>query len=783
MAPQASLLIGKVCGTTECLDSDMLAGMEWAAPRAKVVNMSLGGPDTPGIDPIEEAVNTLTAQTGTLFVIAAGNDGRDNYVSSPASADDALAVGAVDKQDQLAAFSNRGPRVGDGAIKPDITAPGVDIVAALAKDSAYPEYSPGYTQLSGTSMATPHVAGAAALLAQQHPEWTAPRLKAALMASAKPNPALNVFAQGAGRVDVARAITQAAYAEPASLWLGSQPWPADDDQPVSRTVTLHNDGPAPLTFDLAAQVTGPSGAAAPAGMFTANPSRVTVPAGGSADTTLTADTRVASVGGMFTGALVGTAGGVSVRIPVAAEKGFESRNLTINYLDRSGASTIVSPGDGSTTLLVWPTFTLSGDASITMDARRGAPISVSVPRKSARSTLATSGYRRVTPSGYGLNDMIRGTDFGKLYTAQLGGELGENAGTLTGNVYSGWAEPGPAGDFAGTPYEYRLAWFTPDKLPTGFTHVVQPSELATVRHEFHTDGGDRSGVLQQASFPPEGGVAPLVNIRFAVPGSRTVYYTTQDQQWRFTYSQLVKDSCSDTAQQYAEPRTLQAGRRYTRQWENGPLGFNLNAQSYAERMGNTLRFNVPPFADQDPSDTGYSLLDTGTTSFSRDGVQVVDLPTYFYDARGPVPPAESTYRLETTVDRSSGFDTSTVIHAAWTFRSAQVATDKWYPMPLLGLRFLPRLDPDNAAPGGRVVQVPLVVTRKDGGTGLSALAVEVSYDDGKSWRTVHALPAGPDRWLLSLTRPSGPAPYISLRATATDKTGSTAEYSVLRAFH
>jgi len=821
VAPQASLLIGKVCGTTECFDSDMLAGMEWAAPRAKVINMSLGGPDTPGVDPLEEAVNTLTAQTGALFVIAAGNDGRDSYVSSPASADAALAVGAVDKQDQLAGFSNRGPRVGDGAVKPDITAPGVDIVAALSKDSAYPEYAPGYTQLSGTSMATPHVAGAAALLAQQHPEWTAPRLKAALMASAKPNPALDVFAQGAGRVDVAKAITQAAYAEPASMWLGSQPWPPADDQPVSRVVTLHNDGPAPLTFDLAAQATGPAGAAAPAGLLTANPSRVTVPAGGTADTMLTADTRVDSVSGMFTGALIGTAGSVSVRVPFAVEKGFESRTLTIEHLDRAGApaasystfvlgvdadtfaapfnasgtagvrlrvgryfiaSTIVSPGDGSTTMLVWPTFTLGGDATITLDARRGAPISVSVPRKSARSTLATSGYRRITPSGYGLDDMIRGTDFGKLYTAQVGGELGPDAGALIGNVYSGWAEPGPAGDFADTPYEYRLAWFTPNKLPTGFARAVKQGELATVRHEFHTEGGERGGVLQQASFPPEGGQAPLVNIQFAVPGSRTVYYTTQGQQWRFTYYQLVKNSWNDTAQQYAEPQTLRAGRSYARQWENGPLGFNLNTESFAQRMGNTLRFNVPPFSDQNPSDTGYSLLDTGATSFSRDGVKVVDLPTYFYDASGPLPPTESTYRLETTVDRSTGYDTSTVIHAAWTFRSAQVAADRWYPVSLLSLRFLPKLELDNAAVG-RAFTVPLAVTHQDGGTGLSALGVEASYDDGKTWRPVRATPAGPDRWQLSLPRPGGAAArYISLRATATDNSGNTAEYSVLRAY-
>ncbi|MFD1326230.1 S8 family serine peptidase, partial [Micromonospora sonneratiae] len=77
VAPDATLFSGKVCESTFCTDSAILAGMQWAAveKRATVVNLSLGGMDTPEIDPLEQAVNTLTAQTGTLFVIAAGNDG------------------------------------------------------------------------------------------------------------------------------------------------------------------------------------------------------------------------------------------------------------------------------------------------------------------------------------------------------------------------------------------------------------------------------------------------------------------------------------------------------------------------------------------------------------------------------------------------------------------------------------------------------------------------------------------------------------------------------------
>ena len=214
VAPGTKLYSAKVCLLDGCEESWILAGMQWAVEthHAKVVNMSLGGYDTPGVDPLEQGVQTLTAQFGTLFVVAAGNNGTDGSVGSPATADDALAVGAVTKAEQLADFSSRGPRVGDNAIKPEITAPGVDIVAARAKEGVLgtPTGPDGrYVSLNGTSMATPHVAGAAAILAQQHPDWKPGQLKAALMAAAKPNPAIGVYGQApAGSTSPARSASR-----------------------------------------------------------------------------------------------------------------------------------------------------------------------------------------------------------------------------------------------------------------------------------------------------------------------------------------------------------------------------------------------------------------------------------------------------------------------------------------------------------------------------------------------------------------------------------------------
>ncbi|MFC7583854.1 S8 family serine peptidase [Nonomuraea antimicrobica] len=134
VAPGARLLIGKVCEQSGyCPDSAVIEAMTWAAENgARIANLSLGSSDTPGDDPAEQAVNNLSEKYGTLFVIAAGNDGPQT-LGSPSTADRALSVGASYRDDDtVAQFSGTGPRAGDAAIKPDLIAPGVNIVAARA---------------------------------------------------------------------------------------------------------------------------------------------------------------------------------------------------------------------------------------------------------------------------------------------------------------------------------------------------------------------------------------------------------------------------------------------------------------------------------------------------------------------------------------------------------------------------------------------------------------------------------------------------------------------------
>ncbi|MFJ3404239.1 S8 family serine peptidase [Promicromonospora sp. NPDC090134] len=332
VAPGADLLVGKVLDNDGYgQDSWIIAGMEWGAANADVVSMSLGDSSlNDGTDPMAQALNALSEETGALFVVAAGNSYAEGSLGSPGTADAALTVGAVDDGDVRADFSSYGPRVGDHAIKPDLTAPGVGIVAARSQQSGGEGW---YVSMNGTSMATPHVAGAAAIVKGAHPELTGPQLKEALVSSAADIDA-PAYEVGTGRLDVPAALDGVDAS--GDGFLGFYGWPHDGDEPASSTVTFTNSTDADVTLALSTDVTGPDGAASD--LMTLSASEVVVPAGGTADVTVTADADDAGLAGKYSGAVVGTdaSGDVTVRTAVALVKEEERYGLDITALDRSG---------------------------------------------------------------------------------------------------------------------------------------------------------------------------------------------------------------------------------------------------------------------------------------------------------------------------------------------------------------------------------------------------------------------------------------------------------------
>jgi subtilisin family serine protease len=337
VAPGADLLVGKVLSDAGSgSDSQVIAGMQWAAESgARLVNMSLGGPDDGADDPVDAALDDLSARYKTLFVVAAGNSGpRASTVSSPGSAEAALTVAAVDKSDAPASFSSRGPRTGTYALKPDIAAPGVDITAARAAGTDIgPRVGDTYTRMSGTSMATPHVAGAAAILAEQHPDWSGERLKAALVSTAK-DVGHGAYELGSGRVDVARAVSQGVYA---TGNVDFRQIPADGG-PITKQLGYVNDTDEDVTLTLKAQVSAHGGSIPPDGTLTV-PDSVTVPARGSTTVPVRFDRTAGAGEGRYEGRVEATdaTGSVEAGVAVGATISAKPVSVDLSIIPPEGA--------------------------------------------------------------------------------------------------------------------------------------------------------------------------------------------------------------------------------------------------------------------------------------------------------------------------------------------------------------------------------------------------------------------------------------------------------------
>ncbi|MEU6106099.1 S8 family serine peptidase [Streptomyces flaveolus] len=360
VAPGADLLVGKVLNDSGSGDSSwIIAGMQWAVDqKADVVSMSLGSQTpTDCTDPMSLAAEELGKSKDTLFVIAAGNSGPAlNTVSSPGCAPSVLTVGAVDRDDSTAQFSSRGPAIGAHTLKPEIAAPGVDISAAAAGGRGV--YA--YQSMSGTSMAAPHVAGAAAIVKERHPDWTAQQVKAALVSSAKSDIPGDVRETGGGRLDVKAAVDTTLTGAPA-VQGGTFNWPQDKTDRTTVRIPYTNTGDKPVKLSLTLQgVTGNDGSAVRSSVAALGAKSVTVPAGGTAEVPLKLDPTARlqdSQYGDVTGRVLATAtGGVKVSTPFSMYIGARTVTLRVKLIDRNGR-----PAAGSSSLDVIGTDTATGE--------------------------------------------------------------------------------------------------------------------------------------------------------------------------------------------------------------------------------------------------------------------------------------------------------------------------------------------------------------------------------------------------------------------------------------
>ena len=184
VAPDADIFAGKVLSNAGSgSDAGILAGIEWAIGNGcAVISMSLGSATTPGepYSEVYESVARRASQAGSLIIAAAGNESERptviNPVGHPANCPSIMAVAAVDVNMEIAPFSNRGIDPDGGQI--DVAGPGVDVYSSWPMPTRN-------RRISGTSMATPHAAGIAALLAEANPNERGAALGKLLSATAR----------------------------------------------------------------------------------------------------------------------------------------------------------------------------------------------------------------------------------------------------------------------------------------------------------------------------------------------------------------------------------------------------------------------------------------------------------------------------------------------------------------------------------------------------------------------------------------------------------------------
>jgi subtilisin family serine protease len=227
----------------------------------------------------------------------------------PATLGAAQSYFQTSNSDIMASFSSQGPTDVDFRVKPDVVAPGANVLSSIPR--AFCAAPPCFAFFDGTSMATPHLAGSAAIVHQLHPTWSAADVRSAIVNTADRGVLRsystaelqnNVNINGAGRENLLAAVSAKVALDPVSLSFGAAP--SGSGQTRRMTVTLTNLSGGPQTYALSI-----SGQPANSVAYSVDQSSVTVAAGAKADVTVTMTaSQGASVGGKQAYLEISTAG-------------------------------------------------------------------------------------------------------------------------------------------------------------------------------------------------------------------------------------------------------------------------------------------------------------------------------------------------------------------------------------------------------------------------------------------------------------------------------------------
>jgi subtilisin family serine protease len=820
VAPGADLLVGKVLnefGGGEM--SWIIDGMEWAAGEgADVVNMSLGEFEnyTDGTDPTSVALDTLSARHGTLFVVAAGNDGAYGTVATPGAASSALTVGAVDDADDVATFSSRGPRALDQAIKPDVTAPGVEIVAARAVGTK-PESGTGeYVAWSGTSMAAPHVAGAAAVLKQARPDLSAQQLKAVLMGSAQ-HTSGGVFDEGAGRIYLPAALELPVLASPASLSFGGLEFPQKGR--VTRTLTYENDTDAAVTLDLAVTATRQDGKPLPARTVRLSASTLTVPAQGTATVDVRVDTTVGAVERRYSGAVTATGpDGQEIRTPLGYYKEPDLADLNIDAVGRdgkphAGSSTVrivnvddpalfsehleigaegvdlrVPPGKYSVTGFLWtadeefvvseatavlhPEIEVADDTALVLDARKARELTATTERPANLTWLALDDTRTAAdgePYGFGL--VV--TAGAKVYATPT------TAAVTTGqhDLQTHFVLTGPSSASRAPSYTYDLLYA--QEVVDTFKFRATERNTAAITTGYAAVGADHRNASARVGFAADHLWGSAVASPVTTPGRRTEYVSANGVAW----GHEVYAGAEETDQGYfkSEPREYAPGEKARTTVGGAVLSTRLD-EGAVTTAGRTLALGLVPWSDAGGHPFESFGGDTTRLRVWQDGAAVAD--NKYPSARVRMPAEGADHRVVLGVAQEAPWwGRSTQVRTEWNFHTEPggSAAEPVH-LPALDVAYAVKgLDLRNEAP--RRTTATVTIGHQPGSTGSKVTGASLwwSADDGATWHKATLRRTAEGVYTAGLDAPAG-TEHVSVRVSAKDEAGGTVQQTVVRAY-
>ena len=296
-----------------------------------VVNSQAGDPTSMGADGVNFPAIPAAMVSITDGAILKAHDGAQITVDGTV-----IKEIVTNGQDILASFSGWGPTPYTFLIKPDVTTPGVNVLSSVWVQNTDGTYDFEYSFYQGTSMATPHVAGSAALLLAAHPDWTPADVKSALVntadrpvgASGSGLPDVNPNHVGGGRVNLGSATNTPATLYPSSVSFGV--WTGGGPRVASADVSFTNPGARALTCGLSfTHATADPG-------ISLSVSSLAIPVGGTATVTVNLNGGFRVGTGFFYGDVVATCGGVTLRAPWFV--GVERMNGGLNGNMHSGLS-------------------------------------------------------------------------------------------------------------------------------------------------------------------------------------------------------------------------------------------------------------------------------------------------------------------------------------------------------------------------------------------------------------------------------------------------------------